>query len=66
MTLNFMSKRRPPGKCGHPAWVRLAIAGMSRSVCESCGKISVGYVEDHFAPERVQEVALLLGPDGSG
>jgi len=39
---------------------------MSRSVCEGCGQISVGFVEHHFADERVQEVALLLGSDASG
>lgn len=66
MSLNFMSKRRSPDKCAHAAQVRIEIAGMSRSVCEGCGQISVGYVEDHFAEERVQEVALLLGSDGSG
>ena len=66
MSLNFMSKRRSPDKCDHRARVRIEIAGMSRSVCEGCGQISVGFVEHHFADERVQEVAMLLGSDASG
>ena len=65
MSLSFMSKRRSPDKCDHPARVRIEIAGMSRSVCEACGKISVGFVEDHFAEERVQEVELLLASEPS-
>jgi hypothetical protein len=63
MTLNFLTKRRPTTECDHTAQMRLEIAGMSRSVCESCGKVSVGYVEDHYGPERVQELAPLLGAD---
>lgn len=27
----------------------MEIAGMSRSVCESCGRVSVGYVENHIS-----------------
>lgn len=38
---------------------------MSRSVCEGCGQISVGFVETHFADARVQEVELLLASDAS-
>lgn len=63
MTLNFLTKRRPTTDCEHMAQIRLEIAGMSRSVCESCGKVSVGYVEDHYGPERVQELAPFLGTD---
>ncbi|HEU4894495.1 MAG TPA: hypothetical protein VFT85_01555 [Acidimicrobiia bacterium] len=37
--------------------MKIEIAGMSREVCELCGKITVSYVEDHFNPERVQELA---------
>lgn len=30
---------------------------MSREFCEACGKVTVSYVEEHYNPERVQEVA---------
>lgn len=57
MTLNFLSKRRLTTDCSHAAQMKIEIAGMSREVCELCGKITVSYVEDHFNPERVQELA---------
>ena len=28
--------------------MRIEVAGMSREVCETCGRVSLGYVEDHF------------------
>ena len=28
--------------------MRIEVAGMSREVCESCGRVSLGYVEDHY------------------
>lgn len=56
MTKNFLSKDRVTSNCTHESQMRIEIAGMSREVCESCGKVSVAYIEDHFQPERVQEV----------
>lgn len=40
--------------CEHRFRMRTEIAGLSREVCESCGKVSVGYVESHISPERAQ------------
>jgi len=60
MTLSFLNKR---SECTHRVQMRIEIAGMSREVCESCGKVSVGYVESHISPERAQvlsEVAATL------
>ena len=57
MTLNFLSQRRLTTDCGHAAQMKIEIAGMSREVCELCGKITVSYVEDHFSPHRAQELA---------
>lgn len=51
MTLSFLNKR---SDCEHKFQMRIEIAGMSREVCESCGKVSVGYVESHISPERAQ------------
>ena len=56
MTLKFRTKKRSTGTCDHESEITIAVAGMSRSVCESCGRVSVAYVEDHFNPERAQEV----------
>ncbi len=57
MTLSFLSKRRLTADCTHSNQMRIEIAGMSREVCEACGKVTVSYVEEHYDPERVQEVA---------
>lgn len=60
MTLSFLNKR---SECTHRVQMRIEIAGMSREVCESCGKVSVGYVESHIGPARAQvlsEVAATL------
>ena len=56
MTLSFLSKRRFTADCTHSNQMRIEIAGMSREVCEACGKVTVSYVEEHYHPERVQEV----------
>jgi hypothetical protein len=49
MTINFRSMRRPTTPpCDHESQIRTEIAGMSRSVCETCGRVSVGYVGNHF------------------
>lgn len=64
MSLKFLAKQRPVTHCDHPSEVRLEIAGLSRSVCESCGRVSVGYVGDHFRPSRAHEL-LEIGSDES-
>ncbi len=51
MTLSFLNKR---STCEHRFQMRIEIAGMSREVCESCGKVSVAYVESHLSAERAQ------------
>lgn len=63
--MSFLTKRRPTTACEHTDQVTFEIAGMSRSVCEDCGKVSVGYVEDHFSPERIYEVAEMLSSLGA-
>ena len=52
----FLSKRSITSDCKHETQMKLEVAGMSRAVCELCGKISVGYVADHFQVEQAQEV----------
>lgn len=44
--------------------MRIEIAGMSREVCENCGRVSVGYVEEHYTEQGAQ--AALTKPDWSG
>lgn len=57
MTLSFLSKRRLTADCTHSNQMRIEIAGMSREVCEACGKVTVSYIEEHYDPERVQGLA---------
>jgi len=49
MAFNFKTKDRPEVTCPHESQVTLEVAGLSRSVCESCGKVSVGYVSNAYA-----------------
>lgn len=63
MQLNFLTKRRPTTThCEHTSEVRLEIAGLNRSVCESCGRVSVEYLGDHLGTRRSQEL-VLISPD---
>lgn len=57
MTFRLNNKRRSAANCAHDSQVTIEIAGMSRSVCEACGRVSVSYVDTHFTPERIQEMA---------
>jgi len=57
MTINFLSKRRHTTDCSHTTQMKIEIAGMSREVCESCGKVTVSYVDEHFSRERAQKLA---------
>ena len=66
MELKFMSKRRPATQCKHTSEVRLEIAGLVRSVCETCGRVSVDVVEDRFSPERRHGPGPLVPAAGSG
>jgi hypothetical protein len=40
--------------CKHREVRSATIAGLRRTVCESCGLVSVGFVKDVFAEERKQ------------
>lgn len=48
MTMNFKGRARTTTECLHEHQMRIEVAGMSREVCESCGRVSLGYVEDHY------------------
>lgn len=61
MTISFRSRRRSTSDCNHESSMRIEIAGMSREVCESCGRVSVGFVEEHFSPEGAQVVESRAG-----
>jgi hypothetical protein len=62
MTLNFLPRRRLTAECAHERQMRIEVAGMSREVCESCGRVSVAYVGDHFQRD---DVAAVSGSDDS-
>jgi hypothetical protein len=65
MTTIFGSKRRrTTSQCAHETQIRIEVAGMSREVCESCGRVSVGYVEDHYQNARPQETGSAPVTDG--
>ena len=56
MGFAFKTRQRTTETCLHTSQVTIEVAGMSRSVCESCGRVSVGYVGDAYSPEWVELV----------
>ena len=44
--------------CRHESTMRIVVAGMSREVCEACGRVSLGYVGDHRHTELVHSGAV--------
>lgn len=64
MTLTFRTKRRSTSTCAHESQVTTELSGLSRSVCESCGRVSVAYVENHYSPDRVREIETRLTSGG--
>lgn len=60
--MSFLNKR---SDCTHQFQMRIEIAGMSREVCESCGKVSVGYVQSHISPERAQAFGDAISAAGA-
>jgi hypothetical protein len=62
---NFRTKRRM-STCSHESLMKIEIAGMSREVCESCGRVRIGYVENHAKAKDAQLAALASsGSEGS-
>lgn len=55
MTLSFRAKKRPSSTCIHPSEISIEVAGMSRSVCESCGRVSLVFVDNHYK-DRADEI----------
>jgi hypothetical protein len=54
-------------ECTHESSIRMEFAGMSREVCEACGRVSVGFVEDHFVngtDQIVEDTPDSERPDG--
>jgi hypothetical protein len=54
MGFGFKTKQRATETCPHTDQVTIEVAGLSRSVCESCGKVSVVYVGDAYPSEWVE------------
>lgn len=46
--------RESRGTCQHKDTRSATIAGLKRTVCQRCGRVSVGFVKDVFAEERRQ------------
>lgn len=46
--------RTQTAECDHDHRVEAAFAGLGRSVCESCGHVSLSYQYDLFEEEREQ------------
>lgn len=65
MTINFFSKHRSTTECKHESQMRIEVAGMSREVCEACGKVSVGYVESHLGSERAEKLEAAVRSFGA-
>ena len=58
MSLNFRARSRMAANCKHESKIRIVVAGMSREVCEACGRVSLGYVENHRRTELISSEAL--------
>jgi hypothetical protein len=54
MGFGFKTKKRAEETCPHTDQVTIEVAGLSRSVCESCGRVSVVYVGDAYPPDWVE------------
>jgi hypothetical protein len=57
MSLNFLARSRITANCKHESTLRMEVAGMSREVCEACGRVSLGYVENHCRTRLVHSAA---------
>ena len=57
MSLNFLARSRTTANCKHESTMRIEVAGMSREVCEGCGRVSLGYVENHCHSKLVHRTA---------
>lgn len=57
MSVNFLARSRITANCKHESTVRIEVAGMSREVCEACGRVSLGYVENHCHSTLVHRTA---------
>lgn len=49
MAISFKSRSRTDTTCRHDVEMVTEVAGMSRSFCEACGRVSVAYVENHLS-----------------
>jgi hypothetical protein len=65
MSFKLRDKGRTSATCKHESLMRIEVAGMSRDVCESCGRVRIGYVEDH-ARARAAQRATATSPDSDG
>lgn len=53
MGFRFSTRQRATTLCGHTTEVTIEVAGLSRSVCESCGRVSVVFVKDIYPEDWV-------------
>lgn len=44
-------------KCSHATELRMEIAGLSRTVCEQCGRVSVAYIDDHLRRTKTSQAS---------
>lgn len=63
MTIRFLTRRRATTECAHPSQVRTETAGLRRDVCETCGRVSVGYVANHRDTDGSSDEDVSPGED---
>lgn len=66
MALNFLTKRRSTSNCEHKSLMRIEVAGMSREVCEACGRVRLGYVESHHRRASLVQAGADVSSDVDG
>jgi hypothetical protein len=54
MGFSFSTKQRSTALCKHTTEIKIEVAGLSRSVCESCGNVSVGFVKDIYPEDWIE------------
>lgn len=63
MGFSFSAKQRSAVMCAHSNEITTEIAGLNRSVCEQCGRVSVSYVKDAY-PSVWKELDELPSVEG--
>lgn len=65
--MNIITRRRQVADCDHQTTIRTENAGLSRNVCRTCGRVSLGFVATHIdeSDSDARESGLSKAPQPS-